>query len=82
MRVCSCDTAQHQAGTDLGTVSFQDQHASTDINDNDDDPMPRDNGDNKHGTRCAGEVAAVAFNSYCGIGVAYNASIGGMSEVW
>lgn len=39
--------------------------------------MPRDNGDNKHGTRCAGEVAAVAFNSYCGIGVAYNASIGG-----
>lgn len=55
-----------------------DQHASTDINDNDDDPMPRDNGDNKHGTRCAGEVAAVAFNSYCGIGVAYNASIGGV----
>lgn len=41
--------------------------------------MPRDNGDNKHGTRCAGEVAAVAFNSFCGIGVAYNASIGGTS---
>jgi proprotein convertase subtilisin/kexin type 5 len=60
---------------------FQDQHASTDINDNDDDPMPRDNGDNKHGTRCAGEVAAVAFNSYCGIGVAYNASIGGKSRL-
>lgn len=39
--------------------------------------MPRDNGDNKHGTRCAGEVAAIAFNQYCGIGVAYNASIGG-----
>lgn len=55
-----------------------DPHASTDINDNDDDPMPRDNGDNKHGTRCAGEVAAVAFNSYCGVGVAYNASIGGV----
>ncbi|KAJ8672284.1 hypothetical protein QAD02_003543 [Eretmocerus hayati] len=53
-----------------------DHGASTDINDNDDDPMPRDNGDNKHGTRCAGEVAAVAFNSYCGVGVAYNASIG------
>ena len=51
--------------------------ASKDINDNDDDPMPQDNGDNKHGTRCAGEVAAVAFNEYCGIGVAYNASIGG-----
>lgn len=54
-----------------------DHEASTDINDNDDDPMPRNNGDNKHGTRCAGEVAAVAFNQYCGVGVAYNASIGG-----
>ena len=54
-----------------------DHLASTDINGNDDDPTPRDNGDNKHGTRCAGEVAAVAFNEYCGVGVAYNASIGG-----
>lgn len=44
--------------------------------------MPRDNGDNKHGTRCAGEVAAVAFNSYCGVGVAYNASIGGMKKIF
>ena len=51
--------------------------ASKDINDNDDDPMPQDNGDNKHGTRYAGEVAAVAFNEYSGVGVAYNASIGG-----
>ncbi|XP_034935212.1 furin-like protease 2 [Chelonus insularis] len=55
-----------------------DHDASTDINDNDDDPMPRDNGDNKHGTRCAGEVAAVAFNQYCGVGIAYNANIGGV----
>ncbi|KAL7296421.1 hypothetical protein TKK_0010430 [Trichogramma kaykai] len=55
-----------------------DHEASTDINDNDDDPMPRDNGDNKHGTRCAGEVAAVAFNEFCGVGVAYNSSIGGV----
>ncbi|KZC04039.1 Furin-like protease 2 [Dufourea novaeangliae] len=55
-----------------------DHQASWDINDNDNDPMPRDNGDNKHGTRCAGEVAAVAFNQYCGVGVAYNASIGGV----
>ena len=54
-----------------------DNLASKDINDNDDDPMPQDNGDNKHGTRCAGEVAAVAYNEYCGVGVAYNASIGG-----
>ncbi|XP_055634461.1 furin-like protease 2 isoform X2 [Toxorhynchites rutilus septentrionalis] len=55
-----------------------DPNASYDINGNDSDPMPRDNGDNKHGTRCAGEVAAVAFNNYCGVGVAYNASIGGV----
>lgn len=54
--------------------------ASTDINGNDDDPMPQDNGDNKHGTRCAGEVAAVADNNFCGIGVAYNASIGGKTN--
>lgn len=52
--------------------------ASTDINGNDADPMPQDNGDNKHGTRCAGEVAASANNGYCGIGIAYNASIGGV----
>ncbi len=57
--------------------SQQDPGASYDINGNDSDPMPQDNGDNKHGTRCAGEVAAVAFNNYCGVGVAYNASIGG-----
>lgn len=43
--------------------------------------MPQDNGDNKHGTRCAGEVAAVAFNNYCGVGVAYNASIGGKYNI-
>ncbi|XP_063234781.1 furin-like protease 2 [Bacillus rossius redtenbacheri] len=55
-----------------------DRLASTDINDNDDDPTPRDDGDNKHGTRCAGEVAGIAFNSICGVGVAYNASIGGV----
>lgn len=55
-----------------------DPSASYDINGNDDDPMPQDNGDNKHGTRCAGEVAAVAYNQFCGVGVAYNASIGGV----
>ncbi|XP_066908018.1 furin-like protease 2 [Halyomorpha halys] len=59
-------------------IDNYDPKASSDINDNDSDPMPRDNGDNKHGTRCAGEVAAIAFNSYCGVGVAYNASIGGV----
>ncbi|KAL1138014.1 hypothetical protein AAG570_009709 [Ranatra chinensis] len=59
-------------------IDNYDSKASWDINDNDDDPMPRDNEDNKHGTRCAGEVAAAAYNKYCGVGVAYNASIGGV----
>jgi proprotein convertase subtilisin/kexin type 5 len=59
-------------------LSYQDPLASFDINDNDPDPTPQDNGDNKHGTRCAGEVSAQAFNQFCGVGVAYNSSIGGV----
>lgn len=31
-----------------------------------------------HGTRCAGEVAAIANNSICGTGVAYSAHVGGL----
>lgn len=30
-----------------------------------------------HGTRCAGEIAAKANNDNCGVGVAYDARIGG-----
>ena len=58
------------------------QHAaaSTDINSKDSDPMPRYDytNENRHGTRCAGEVAAVANNSRCSVGVAYDAKIGGL----
>ena len=36
----------------------------------------------RHGTRCAGEVAAVANNGVCGVGVAYNARIGGGCGSW
>ncbi len=32
----------------------------------------------RHGTRCAGEVAAEANNGICSTGVAYNAKIGGV----
>lgn len=32
----------------------------------------------RHGTRCAGEVAAVAGNDYCGVGVAFHSNIGGV----
>lgn len=54
--------------------------ASYDVNDKDNDPQPRytQMNDNRHGTRCAGEVAAVANNDICGVGVAYNARIGGV----
>lgn len=64
--------------TDL--VKNYDAAASWDVNDNDPDPMPRydPTNENKHGTRCAGEVAAQANNSVCGVGVAFNARIGGV----
>ncbi|XP_002160973.1 PC3-like endoprotease variant B isoform X1 [Hydra vulgaris] len=56
-----------------------DQKASYDFNDMDADPKPRDSDpDNCHGTRCAGEIAAAANNSNCGVGVAYDANIGGV----
>lgn len=32
---------------------------------------------NRHGTRCAGEVAATANNSMCAVGVAFGAGVGG-----
>lgn len=59
-------------------IKNYDRRASYDINDRDDNPTPQDNAENKHGTRCAGEIAAEAGNEYCGVGVAYNASIGGV----
>lgn len=42
--------------------------------------MPRyDAGDsNRHGTRCAGEVAAVSDNNICSIGIAFNSKVGGV----
>ncbi|CAF4928359.1 unnamed protein product, partial [Rotaria sp. Silwood1] len=57
-----------------------DKEASTDINDNDDDPTPRyePTNENKHGTRCAGEVAAKVNNNICGVGIAYHARVGGI----
>ncbi|KAK3595196.1 hypothetical protein CHS0354_002797 [Potamilus streckersoni] len=57
-----------------------DPKASYDLNDNDEDPFPRydPTDENKHGTRCAGEIAMIADNGYCGVGVAYDAKIGGV----
>jgi len=52
--------------------------ASYDLNDNDKDPSPRydPTNENKHGTRCAGEIAMVENNGFCGVGIAYNSKIG------
>ncbi|KAK2180746.1 hypothetical protein NP493_427g01043 [Ridgeia piscesae] len=57
-----------------------DPQASYDINNDDPDPQPRYDfsNENRHGTRCAGEVAAQADNHICGVGIAYDASIGGV----
>lgn len=57
-----------------------DPNASFDVNDNDTDPHPRydPTNENKHGTRCAGEIAMVANNQNCGVGVAFDSKIGGV----
>lgn len=49
---------------------------SWDFNDNDPVPAPELD-DDRHGTRCAGEVAA-ARNDVCGVGVAYDSKVAGL----
>ncbi|KAM8769614.1 proprotein convertase subtilisin/kexin type 7 isoform 1-T2 [Acanthopagrus schlegelii] len=53
---------------------------SYDLNSNDPDPMPHPDirSDNHHGTRCAGEIAAVPNNSICAVGVAYGSKVAGI----
>ncbi|XP_019765188.1 furin-like protease 1 isoform X4 [Dendroctonus ponderosae] len=54
--------------------------ASYDVNNQDSDPSPRYDmiDSNRHGTRCAGEVAATSNNSICALGVAHGAHVGGV----
>ncbi|XP_052742573.1 furin-like protease 1 isoform X2 [Bicyclus anynana] len=61
-------------------VANYDPMASYDVNSYDSDPQPRYDmiDSNRHGTRCAGEVAATANNSLCAVGVAFQASVGGV----
>ncbi|KAL0100697.1 hypothetical protein PUN28_019229 [Cardiocondyla obscurior] len=56
-----------------GTISYN-------INKGNDDPFPKydKSGMTGHGTRCAGEIAMEANNRKCGVGVAFEASIGGI----
>ena len=66
-------------GIDMYSDDLKDNYfakGSYDFNDDTDEPKPRLK-DDRHGTRCAGEIAAVK-NSVCGVGVAYNARIGGI----
>lgn len=51
--------------------------ASYDFNDHTHLPEPRIRGEDTHGTRCAGEIAA-ASNDVCGVGVAPGANVSGV----
>ncbi|XP_060852558.1 neuroendocrine convertase 1-like isoform X1 [Rhopalosiphum padi] len=56
-----------------------DEEISINLNWNKKDPLPRyEDPTNSHGTRCAGEIAMAANNKKCGVGVAYNAKVGGI----
>ncbi|KAL9873165.1 furin-like protease 1 isoform 1-T12 [Glossina fuscipes fuscipes] len=61
-------------------INNYDARASYDVNSHDEDPMPHYDltDSNRHGTRCAGEVAATANNSICAVGIAFGASVGGV----
>ncbi|XP_020626673.1 furin-like [Orbicella faveolata] len=57
-----------------------DPDASFDFLENDEDPSP--SGSQSHGIRCAGIISAVANNSFCGVGIAYSANIGGECRLY
>ncbi|KAF1813711.1 KEX1 protease precursor [Eremomyces bilateralis CBS 781.70] len=66
-------------GLDLDSDDLKDNYfaaGSYDFNDKSDEPKPRLS-DDRHGTRCAGEVAAVR-NNVCGVGVAYESRVSGV----
>ena len=66
-------------GLDMDSDDLRDNYfaqGSYDFNDHVDAPKPR-LADDRHGTRCAGEVAA-GRNNACGVGVAYNSRISGV----
>ena len=66
-------------GIDMYSEDLKDNYfaeGSYDFNDNRAEPRPMLDED-RHGTRCAGEIAAVK-NGVCGVGVAWNAKIGGL----
>ncbi|OCK77119.1 KEX1 protease precursor [Lepidopterella palustris CBS 459.81] len=69
--VCIVDDGLDMESEDLKNNYFA--QGSYDFNDHVDQPKPR-LADDRHGTRCAGEVAA-GRNNVCGVGVAYDSRI-------
>ncbi|TVY18354.1 Kexin [Lachnellula arida] len=66
-------------GLDMYSDDLKDNYfaeGSYDFNDHTLEPKPRLS-DDRHGTRCAGEVSAVR-NNVCGVGVAYDSKIAGI----
>ena len=66
-------------GLDMYSDDLKDNYfaeGSYDFNDHTEEPRPRLVNDH-HGTRCAGEVAAVK-NNVCGVGVAYDSKVAGL----
>lgn len=66
-------------GLDMYSDDLKDNYyaeGSYDFNDQTPEPKPRLD-DDRHGTRCAGEVSAVR-NNVCGVGVAYDSKIAGI----
>jgi kexin len=66
-------------GLDYNSMDLKDNffaEGSHDYNDHEDLPTPKLS-DDRHGTRCAGEIAA-GRNDACGVGLAYDANISGV----
>lgn len=72
--VCVVDDGLDMDSSDLKNNFFPD--GSWDFNDPGPLPKPRLS-DDRHGTRCAGEIAAVK-NDVCGLGIAYQAKVAGV----
>lgn len=67
-------------GVDYDNPDIKDNFSaegSWDFNDNTNLPKPKLS-DDYHGTRCAGEIAAIKGNNFCGVGVAYDAKVSGL----
>lgn len=74
IRVAVIDDGLDMDNKDLKNNFFQE--GSWDFNDPGPFPKPRLS-DDRHGTRCAGEIAAVR-NDVCGVGVAYDSKVAGI----